>query len=180
MFTQNLSTLKIHKLTQEQYNRELAAGNIDETALYLTPDDIKHILLAAHPVGSYYWSSEATEPSILFGGEWEQVQGKFILAAGNHTDINGRTETFLIGYDSGAYQVTLTKDNIPAHTHALSMIREYSASSDSTLGNISYLSSTDGTDAGLSTDEINGGFDPPMPIDNMPPYEVAYCWKRTA
>lgn len=39
MITENLSTLKIHKLTQEQYNRELATGNIDETALYLTPDD---------------------------------------------------------------------------------------------------------------------------------------------
>jgi hypothetical protein len=37
--TENLKTLKIHKLTQAQYDRELEAGNIDETALYLTPDD---------------------------------------------------------------------------------------------------------------------------------------------
>ena len=39
MITENLSTLKIHKLSQEQYDRELAAGNIDESAIYLTPDD---------------------------------------------------------------------------------------------------------------------------------------------
>lgn len=39
MFIETLSTLKINKLTQEQYERELAAGNIDETALYLTPDE---------------------------------------------------------------------------------------------------------------------------------------------
>lgn len=39
MQTQNVSTLKIHKLTQAQYDREAAAGNIDETALYLTPDE---------------------------------------------------------------------------------------------------------------------------------------------
>lgn len=38
MITTNLSTLKIHKLTQEQYNRELAAGRLDENAIYLTPD----------------------------------------------------------------------------------------------------------------------------------------------
>lgn len=38
MITENVSTLKIHKLTQAQYDRELAAGNIDENALYLTPD----------------------------------------------------------------------------------------------------------------------------------------------
>lgn len=37
MITENLSTLKIHKLTKEQYEREMTAGNIDETALYLTP-----------------------------------------------------------------------------------------------------------------------------------------------
>lgn len=39
LITENLSTLKIHKLTQEQYDRELAAGRIDANALYLTPDE---------------------------------------------------------------------------------------------------------------------------------------------
>ena len=39
MNIENLSTLKIHKLTQEQYERELAAGRIDANALYLTPDE---------------------------------------------------------------------------------------------------------------------------------------------
>lgn len=37
MITENLSTLKIHKLTQSQYDRELEAGRIDANALYLTP-----------------------------------------------------------------------------------------------------------------------------------------------
>lgn len=39
MNTENLQTLKIHKLTQAQYDRELQAGNIDANALYLTPDE---------------------------------------------------------------------------------------------------------------------------------------------
>lgn len=39
MITENLETLKIHKLTQAQYERELEAGNIDENALYLTPTE---------------------------------------------------------------------------------------------------------------------------------------------
>lgn len=43
MITENLSTLKIHKLTQEQYDRELASGNIDENALYLTPDVVTDV-----------------------------------------------------------------------------------------------------------------------------------------
>ena len=44
MITEHLSTLKIHKLSKEQYERELAAGNIDESALYLTPDDRDYIV----------------------------------------------------------------------------------------------------------------------------------------
>ena len=39
MITENLQTLKIVKLTQEQYERESAEGNLDENALYLTPDE---------------------------------------------------------------------------------------------------------------------------------------------
>lgn len=39
MITQNLPTLKIHKLTKAQYDRELEAGRIDPNALYLTPDE---------------------------------------------------------------------------------------------------------------------------------------------
>lgn len=39
MITENVSTLKINKLTKAQYERELAAGRIDENALYLTPDE---------------------------------------------------------------------------------------------------------------------------------------------
>lgn len=36
---QNVNTLKIHKLTQEQYNQALASGNINENEIYMTPDD---------------------------------------------------------------------------------------------------------------------------------------------
>ena len=47
MFTNNLFTLTLHKLTQEQYDRELEANNIDPNALYLTPDeeDISSLLV---------------------------------------------------------------------------------------------------------------------------------------
>lgn len=47
MITENISTLKIHKLTQAQYDRELEAGNIDENALYLTPDEAIDLSLYA-------------------------------------------------------------------------------------------------------------------------------------
>lgn len=65
MNTENLSTLKIHKLTQAQYDRELTAGNIDENALYLTPDEeidldsIDKVFIATYGTTTYAEVSEA-------------------------------------------------------------------------------------------------------------------------
>lgn len=39
MITENVSTLKIHKLTKKQYEREFKAGNLDANALYITPEE---------------------------------------------------------------------------------------------------------------------------------------------
>ena len=39
MNIENVSTLKINQLTRSQYEREVAAGNIDVNAFYLTPDE---------------------------------------------------------------------------------------------------------------------------------------------
>ena len=39
MLTENLSTLKINRLTQEQYDTALTNGSINANELYLTPDD---------------------------------------------------------------------------------------------------------------------------------------------
>ena len=39
MITENLSSLKIHKLTQKQYEKALEDGKINENELYLTPDE---------------------------------------------------------------------------------------------------------------------------------------------
>ena len=44
MITENLSTLKIHKLTKQQYDREAAKGTLDPTAIYLYPDDTPELI----------------------------------------------------------------------------------------------------------------------------------------
>lgn len=67
MVTENLSTLKIHKLSQNQYDRELAAGNIDPNALYLTPEEEmqeKHIpKQISLTVSNWYNLSQAIDVS---------------------------------------------------------------------------------------------------------------------
>lgn len=38
MKTENVSALKIHKMSQEQFDREFENGNISDVEMYLTPD----------------------------------------------------------------------------------------------------------------------------------------------
>lgn len=38
MKAENISTLKINKLTKTQYDREFENGNVEENALYLIPE----------------------------------------------------------------------------------------------------------------------------------------------
>ena len=49
MKTEDLSTLKINKLTQKQYDKALQEGRINENELYLTPDNIGANGLPTHP-----------------------------------------------------------------------------------------------------------------------------------
>ena len=43
MITQNLPTLKIHQLTDEQYQRVKESEDFDPNALYLTPDEVVNL-----------------------------------------------------------------------------------------------------------------------------------------
>lgn len=40
-------------------------------------------VLNAYPVGSIYMSVNSTNPDELFGGTWEQIQGRFLLEQGS-------------------------------------------------------------------------------------------------
>ena len=63
---------------------------------------------AAHPVGSIYIRNDDVNPGILFGGEWVEVQGKLLL---------GRSANHEIGSSGGNETITLTTNQMPAHTH---------------------------------------------------------------
>ena len=54
-----------------------------EVGCNLSAESMRGIVDLVYPVGSYYWSSNATSPSTLFGGTWEQVKDRFVLAAVN-------------------------------------------------------------------------------------------------
>jgi hypothetical protein len=132
------------------------------------------ILNMAHPVGSYYWSSESTNPETLFGGTWTQVKDVFILAAGDTYKVSTKAQ------DGGSATVTLNSAQVPLkqHTHDNTIVN--------TGGNGTSLGFARGQGSALNgtsnyTNYIkNASYNNVTAHENMPPYKVAYCWRRTA
>lgn len=164
--------------------RGLAVGKIAEVdgldinwPVYMRDDTLlKAFMLRIYPVGCYYWSSSATNPGTLFGGKWEQVKDKFVLAAGDTYKAGAAGGAEKHTHDSGTYAAEL-----------------YMGDPYNIMGN--FVSSPVGTwhpnryyPCATSACNPNENFCPTA-IDvvgissetsHMPPYVVAYCWHRTA
>ncbi len=135
---------KINKI-----NNSSSEGNINLDKIY--------------PVGSIYMSVNDTNPSTLFGGNWEQIKDRFLLATG---------DTYSPGVLDGEATHTLTIDEMPSHDHLINRVwgtdnRSHSAvEKDTAFGELhqvnGFMSETGGN----------------KPHNNMPPYLTVYIWKR--
>ena len=132
--------------------------------------DISIALDTAYPVGSIYMAVNSTSPSELFGGTWEQIKDKFLLAAG---------DTYTANQSGGAATVKLTVDEMPSHTHAM---RTKTGSGGQLNVSDGYLQRVAYTEYNLTDRETvqaeNAGGS--QAHNNMPPYLTVYVWKRTA
>lgn len=122
-------------------------------------------MLSIYPVGAIYMSASSTSPASLFGGTWEQIQNRFLLAAGS---------SYTAGKTGGASKVTLTKEQMPKHTHKV----KYTGGNANGIygGQPGTSVSADFDYNDLIIDYEGGG----KAHNNMPPYLVVYIWKRTA
>ena len=116
-----------------------------------------------YPVGSIYMNVNNINPAILFGGTWEQIKDRFLLACG---------DTYKNGETGGEATHTLTIDEIPPHFHNC---RTYSGSNVDGK-QWSFKAIHNSSEGGVGTDEAGGG----QPHNNMPPYLAVYMWKRIA
>ena len=132
---------------------------------------LQAILLAAHPVGSIYQSTVDTSPQTLFGGTWERLKDRFLLAAG---------DTYAAGATGGEAAHTLTIEEMPRHQHSIKnptgdgTAVKFGANAGDT--NYSLIKKAATYDFGMLTNETGGG----TAHNNMPPYIAVYAWKRTA
>lgn len=121
------------------------------------------LLNLIYPVGSIYISVNSTNPASLFGGTWEQIKDRFLLACGS---------TYNAGATGGEATHKLTIDEMPKHSHKTWL--------GTTGGAEETLSTGDRTEhnwGATSALEATGGG---QPHNNMPPYLAVYMWKRTA
>ncbi|MEA5151593.1 MAG: hypothetical protein VB039_03190 [Oscillospiraceae bacterium] len=133
--------------------------------------------LDMYPVGAVYISTAATSPASLFGGTWEQLKDRFLLAAG---------DSYAAGATGGEAAHTLTVGEMPAHEGHLG------GNNSSSLGNYAaymqqgVLSAYGASGRGWSLQDSNEAIPAGMTRggggahNNMPPYLAVYVWRRTA
>lgn len=156
-----------------------------------------------YPIGSIYMSMNNTNPSVIFGGTWEQIQDTFLLAA---------SDAYEVGSTGGEAETTLETNHMPSHSHdrgTMNITGTLSINDDSDNAGVDASMTGDGAIEGtngsgwgsnVSTDAGNGAwgigtgftFDASkswtgrtseeggaQPHNNMPPYLAVYMWKRT-
>lgn len=132
-----------------------------------------------YPIGSIYMSISNVEPSILFGGEWEQIKDVFLLSAGDN---------YSAGSTGGEATHKLTAKELPKQSGTISTHGVYSGTPIAAVSGVFSASHScsgkymNGTATGHdSIDTItysNGGQN--TAHNNMPPYLTVYAWKRIA
>lgn len=132
----------------------------------------KSIFDYIYPVGAVYMSFDLTNPKYLFGGEWENIQGRFLIAAGTGTDDRNISKTFNVGQTGGEYDHALTIQEMPSHTHTIEKVATFGHSSGVNFG---------ASGDWLGNNSINtGSSGGSWTHNNTPPYLAVYMWKRVS
>lgn len=107
--------------------------------------------LAAHPVGDVYISENSTSPADLFGGTWERLKDRFLLAAG---------DTYAAGTTGGA----------ATHHHTTSIL---GGGYETNKAGCHFIGAS-------ATDGVANTAYQSSDASNLPPFAAVYVWKRTA
>lgn len=161
-------TTKGIKLTSGTDFGSSLPSSMQSNQLFFQTLGSNYILDNVYPVGSIYMSVNSTNPKNLFGGTWEQIQGRFLF---------GMNSSYPAGSTGGEITHALTIDEMPGHNHT---IYYPNAGGPYCKANIGYPE-----DSGINmtwcaemckTAATGGG----AAHNNMPPYLSVYIWKRTA
>ena len=136
-----------------------------------------------YPVGSLYLSVGSASPAVLFGGTWEQIRDRFLLAAGDSFSAGETGGAAAHRHTTGNF--TLTVNEIPSHYHKASNYKAISGwEGDSPGYFLSDGRQGSSTTTGPNTGSTGGGrphnHGDTGDASSLPPYLAVYIWKRTA
>lgn len=162
---------------------ELPTKENPSTNDYLVMDDgsetsrIKALTLfnLCYPVGSIYMSVNDTEPSVLFGGKWEKIKDKFLLASGDDYEKGTTGGKATHTHDIGRMIATLYPNGtyFEYDYDGGSLLSQYTSKYINTIPNGSTEHRNENLTGGIP---IKGT--PTQPSNNMPPYLAVNIWQR--
>lgn len=145
-----------------------------------------------YPVGSIYISASATSPASLFGGEWAQINGRFLIGTGapenNDDGISPGSYNYAAGAKGGEATHTLTERELPVLSG--SVLMHGAGAGGTVVSAATGVFSPGGTESGYRSAELKTGASSLSSFDlnagegrahnNLPPYLAVYMWQRTS
>lgn len=124
-----------------------------------------------YPVGSVYTSVNNVNPSTLFGGTWERfAAGRTLVGVDT-----GQPEFNTVKKEGGAKTVALTVNQIPSHSHKVTIDDYVYYVGEGATGSGAHDMSEPSTDWVTKTANTGGG----QAHNNLQPYITVYFWLRT-
>lgn len=159
-------TTKGIKLTSGTDFGSSLPSSLQSNQLFFQTLGSNYILDNVYPVGSIYMSVNSTNPKNLFGGTWEQIQGRFLF---------GMNSSYPAGSTGGEITHKLTQGEMPKHNHIIYAPNAGGPDEGAALGFPEVGSSNTWWAAACMTGQTGDN----EAHNNMPPYLSVYIWKRT-
>ena len=165
-------------------NDGTGSGEADD--YYLSRKDLLDLV---YPVGSVYITLSQTDPATLFGGTWERIKDRFLLATGDTYNVINAT--------GGSKEATLKRSDLPNVNISTSSNGSHKHNSKGYFG----MTNGSGNKAMARVEQSGDPLDTNNPIQSagshthsfdlngnvtqtkvatMPPYLTVNVWKRTA
>lgn len=159
-------TTKGIKLTSGTDFGSSLPSSLQSNQLFFQTLGSNYILDNVYPIGSIYMSVNSTNPKNLFGGTWEQIQGRFLF---------GMNSSYPAGSTGGEITHKLTQGEMPKHNHIIYAPNAGGPDKGAALGFPEVGSSNTWWAAACMTEQTGDN----EAHNNMPPYLSVYIWKRT-
>ena len=177
-----LSLVKVTFLAEEAQSMESilelldgkVASNGHSPKMFLGTDDTGRVVVKEAPsipeyyrVGDIYITTNSASPASIFGGTWEQIKDRFLLAAGT---------SYTAGSTGGEATHKLTIAEMPRHAHNTAGNNK----DDNAPEFYAFVNAGTNNTSTRAWYAMSNYVGQDQPHNNMPPYLTVYMWRRVA